>query len=181
MCGGRPAPSPLLGLSTGARRGPWAHTLFSPAAHRAVQRAGCQLQRGERQLQPAWPEWGTGRRVGGSRGGHVERGHPSRRKWGCPARPPLGLPPLDSVLTVLAGTPRTKFPPTPPFHLDRLLDPTARPFRPWLPQLPTAGEPHTAHDSREQRPLHVHQPGGQVSLPARPQAQCELLAPITPR
>lgn len=36
------------------------HSVFSPTARRAVQRAGHQLQRGQRQLQPAWPEWGMG-------------------------------------------------------------------------------------------------------------------------
>lgn len=51
--------------SVQGRLEPQAHSVFSPTAHRAVQRAGRQLQRGQHQLQPAWLEWGTGLGRGG--------------------------------------------------------------------------------------------------------------------
>ena len=85
-----------------------------------------------------------------------------------------------SVVTGPSGCFENKLHP-PPSHLDCLFNPTAHTFHPWLPQLPTAWEPHATHDPRQQHPLHVHQPGGQIALPAGPQAQRELLAPITPQ
>lgn len=147
-----PAPSALwgrVGGRQGARLQPQTTWSLS-SAHRSVQRAEHRLQRREHRLRPARPEWGTGGRgrAGGSQGGRVERGHLGTP--GCPDR-------SQQVLRNTAA---------PPFCLDCLLYPTAHPFRPWLPQLPTTREPHATHDPRQLRALHAHQPGREVPLPA---------------
>lgn len=146
----------------GGRLEPQAHMVFSPQPAEQFNGQGASFSMGSvGYSQPGLSRVrAAGSWAGGCLGGCEERGLPGTRKCGRPARHPQ-QPWLFPGALRNALQPPT--PPSPLLCLDCLLNPTAGPLPPWLPQLPTAGEPHTPRDPWQQHPL---QSGCQVSLPA---------------
>lgn len=186
MCGGGSTIGPRG--SVWGRLEPKAHTVFSPTAHRAVQRAGRQLQRGQHQLQPAWLEWGTGLgRVdgpGGSQGGHMERGHQGKRKCRLPAwysraascplvfrwfpgvlREQTTFPPCHCALTVYAQPlqPSRSIPGYPSSPL---------PGNPTPPMTPSSNVPYMSPSQEGKSPFLPDLKPGLSSLQPSPSGEC---------
>lgn len=146
--------------SVGGRLEPQAHSVFFPTAHRAVQRAGRQLQRGQHQLQPAWLEWGTGLGradgLGGSQGGHMERGV---------LREQTTLPLCHSALTVYAQPlqPSRSIPGYPSSPL---------PGNPTPPMTPSSNVPYMSPSQEVKSPFLPDLKPGLSSLHPSPSGEC---------